>query len=285
MEKEKFSLKDHLFNREKVEKIASEIESVHPEFRKAEFVDAVLIEFPNLELKERIHHTSDCLRSFLPDSYMLTVDILLQSLPEPCSPELSDDDFGDFIYATYSHFVAKYGCTQEHLSYSLNALEEMTTRFSAEYSIRFFINAFPDETYLKLLEWTHQKHYHVRRLSSEGSRPKLTWSQKIDLPAEKTISILDQLFTDDTRFVTRSVANHLNDISKSNPDLVVSTLRKWKKTGRQYPDEMNFIIRHALRNLIKNGHAELALEQMSDWKGWAFQFNVPTKSLKSVIIN
>lgn len=256
MNKEKFSLKDHLFNEVKVRKIASEIKSVHAEFDTAGFASSVLQMFPSLELKARIHHISECLHQFLPDSFNEAVEILLQSLPDECDPSWSDNDFGDFIYAPYSHFVALYGCHQDHLPFSLSAIEKMTTRFSAEYSIRYFINAFPDETFEKLLEWTLHDHYHIRRLSSEGSRPKLPWSQKIIYSHDKTIPILNNLHADPTRFVTRSVANHINDISKINPDLVVNTLSQWKKTRLQHPSELDFMIRHSLRSLIKDGHTK-----------------------------
>lgn len=249
----KFSLKDHLFNRAKVESIATEIMQVHPEFKKSEFVDEVLEKFPQLELKERIYHITTCLRNFLPDSYRKAVEVLIHSLPAPCNPDLQDNDFGDFIYAPYNHFVAVYGCNKHDLAFSLTALEEFTTRFSAEDAIRYFINAFPKETMAKMLLWTNHPHYHVRRLASEGSRPKLPWCQKINIEPESTLPILQQLHSDNTRYVTRSVANHLNDISKNNPNLVVDTLEKWKKQDRQNPNEMDFIIRHALRTLIKNG--------------------------------
>jgi 3-methyladenine DNA glycosylase AlkC len=105
-----------------------------------------------------------------------------------------------------------------------------------------------------LLKWSKDPHYHVRRLSSEGSRPKLPWAQKIYIPIEESSPILDNLFYDPTRFVTRSVANHINDISKIDPELAISTLTKWKKSGIQNPKETDFIIRHSLRTLVKQGN-------------------------------
>jgi 3-methyladenine DNA glycosylase AlkC len=150
--------------------------------------------------------------------------------------------------------VAKNGCTKEYLKFSLHALYEITQRFSTEDAIRYFINASPKETLKELLRLTKDKHYHVRRLCSEGTRPKLPWSQKINIPVSASICILDNLFYDKTRFVTRSVANHINDISKINPDLALSTLEKWKKSGKQKSKEMDYIIRHALRTLIKQGN-------------------------------
>ena len=156
----------------------------------------------------------ECLKKYLPADYAEAVNILLKALPEPLNENRTDDDFGDFIYAPYSDFVAHYGCIEANLAFSLAALKEMTKRFSAEDAIRYFINAFPKETLKTLYAWTSDSNYHVRRLCSEGTRPKLPWSQKINIPPEDALPILHALFADKTRYVTRSVANHLNDIAK-----------------------------------------------------------------------
>jgi 3-methyladenine DNA glycosylase AlkC len=256
LQTEKFSLKNHLFNNVKIQHIATEIAAVFPAFQNEKFVKDTLNSFPQLELKERIVHIADCLKKYLPKTYPEALEIILKALPEPCNPNLRDNDFGDFIYAPYSHFVVVNGCNQKHLEISLNALEQITMRFSAEDAIRYFINAFPQRTSEKLMEWTMHPHYHVRRLASEGSRPKLPWSQKINLSVEQALPILDALFADATRFVTRSVANHLNDISKTHPQIVIQTLQKWKNTKLQEAKEMDFMVKHALRTLIKSGNTE-----------------------------
>lgn len=249
-----FSLKDQLFNKQKVSLIAAEIEVVYPEFNKTAFVKTVCDQFSELELLERLNWIRDCLRNFLPDSYRDAVSILLQSLPEPCDPSLTDDDFGDFIYGPYGAFVAHYGCNAEDLEFSLSALKEMTTRFSVEGPIRSFINAFPEQTFEVLKLWTEDCHYHVRRLASEGTRPTLPWAKKITTSHRDPLPILDSLYADQTRYVTRSVANHLNDISKIDPDLVIKTLKRWQKEGKQTDSEMDFIVRHSLRTLEKKGY-------------------------------
>lgn len=251
---EKVLLKDILFNKAKVEHLAGEIHRVHSSFPKNEFVRDVVAKFPELELKARIAWIAECLKKYLPSDYKRAVGILVKSLPSPNNPELADDDFGDFIYAPYAEYVAKNGCTKEHLQFSLGALYEMTQRFSAEDAIRYFLNAFPKETLKELLSWTNDSHYHVRRLCSEGTRPKLPWSQKINIPVSAPLSILDNLYTDKTRFVTRSVANHVNDISKIDADLAIDTLAKWQKADKQREAEMDYIIRHALRTLVKQGN-------------------------------
>jgi 3-methyladenine DNA glycosylase AlkC len=251
---ERFLLKDHLLNREKVSYLASEIYEVFPGFDRDGFVEKVVGRFPELELKARISWISEVLFEFLPSDFCVAVSLLLESLPAPCDPLKTDDDFGDFIYAAYAEFVAVYGCQKETLVFSLNALKEITKRFSVEFAIRSFINAFPDETLAELVIWSRDDHYHVRRLVSEGTRPKLPWAQKVLIAPSRALPLLDGLFFDSTRFVTRSVANHLNDISKIDPELVLSTLDRWKKTQKQSPKEMDFMIKHALRTLVKNGH-------------------------------
>lgn len=253
---EKFLLKDLLFNRVKVEKIATEIAQVYPSFDQSEFVGAVMARFPDLELKARIAWIAECLKRYLPQDYRDAVGILRKALPAPNNPERTDDDFGDFIYAPYADFVAKNGCTRAYLDLSLNALYEITQRFSVEDAIRYFINAFPTETLKELLRWTTDPHYHVRRLCSEGTRPKLPWAQKINIPVTAPLAILDNLFADRTRFVTRSVANHINDIAKIDAELALNTLARWQAAQTQAPAEMDYIIRHALRTLIKDGHPQ-----------------------------
>lgn len=251
---EKVLLKDLLLNKAKVEQIAGEIQRVHSSFEKNEFVRDCLAKFPELELKARISWIAECLKKYLPNDYKRAVSILVRALPAPNNPELSDDDFGDFIYAPYAEYVAKNGCTKVHLQLSLNTLYEITQRFSVEDAIRYFINAFPKETLKELLKWSKDKNYHVRRLSSEGTRPKLPWSQKINIAVSAPLPILNNLFSDTTRFVTRSVANHINDISKIDPDLAIDTLTKWPKSGKQKLEEMEYIVRHALRTLVKQGN-------------------------------
>ncbi len=250
----KLLLKDQLFNRQKVSLLSDELHEAFPLFQKIKFVLEIVEKFPELELKARIAWMTKCLKKYLPNEYREAVAIILKALPKPNNPNLSDDDFGDFIYAPYADFVAQYGCTKENLAFSLKALREMTTRFSAEDAIRYFINAFPKETMKELQIWSKDAHYHVRRLCSEGTRPKLPWSQKINIPITDPLPILENLFSDRTRFVTRSVANHINDISKIEPDVAIDKLAKWKKSEKQKPEEMEYIIRHSLRTLVKQGN-------------------------------
>jgi 3-methyladenine DNA glycosylase AlkC len=253
---ERFSLKDHLFNEVKVKKLAKDITRVYPGFDERGFVQAVVREFPQLELMQRIAHISAMLREYLPEDYLEALTVLVASLPPPCDPSLSDDDFGEFIYAPYGHFVSGYGCEKRYLKESLAAIKEITQRFSCEWAIRNFLNTFPKETLAELKRWTKDSHYHVRRLVSEGTRPNLPWAKKVKIASVDTLPLLEVLYTDKTRFVTRSVANHLNDIAKTEPALVVSTLTRWQASGKQSESEMKFILKHALRTLVKQGNRD-----------------------------
>jgi 3-methyladenine DNA glycosylase AlkC len=253
---EKIVLKDVLFNKTKINLLACELTEAYPAFNKNLFIQDAISKFPQLELKARITWIAECLKNHLPNHYQTAITIIINALPSPSNPELSDGDFGDFIYAPYAEYIARYGCNKKDLALSLNALYEITQRFSAEDAIRYFINSFPNETFKKLFIWSTDKHYHVRRLASEGTRPKLPWAQKINTPITTPIPILDNLFFDSTRFVTRSVANHINDISKTDPDLAIHTLSRWKKTKQQNPKEMAYILQHSLRSLVKLGNVK-----------------------------
>ena len=251
--KSSFSLKDQLFNPQKVEYLSNLIVQAYPTFDASGFHQTVIAAFPTLELKQRITHITTCLNQYLPDDYLTALEILMTALPPPLDPTKLDDDFGDFIFSPLSLYVATYGCKDEYLGPSLAALREMTQRFSAEYAIRFFINAFPAATLAFLLDCAKDSNYHVRRLASEGTRPKLPWAQNLTIDYQQPLPILECLFTDPTRFVTRSVANHMNDISKLDADLVVETLKRWQSNEQQGVEEMNFILEHALRSLVKKG--------------------------------
>ncbi len=252
--KEKFLLKDELFNPDKVHKIATEIKAVYSAFDQKAFERDVLKPFPKLELKERMYHIRDMFALYLPGDYREAVDILVKSLPDELDTNRSDNDFGDFIYAPYSEFVTAFGCSRIELSFSLQALREITKRFSVEFAIRDFINAYPEETFTMLEACSLSDNYHERRLASEGLRPKLPWAKKINSEYDKALFILNNIFYDKTRYVTRSVANHLNDISKIDPELVIATLKRWKASRKQNEREMDYIIGHALRTLVKHGN-------------------------------
>ena len=249
MAKAKVILKDELFNKDTVSTMSKAIKEVYKSLDEETFINEVISEFDKLELKGRIHWISTILKNHLPISFKEAVDILLKSLDNV-------DSEGMFAFSAYPDFVAQNGCNKVDLELSLYMLGEFTTMFSSEFAIRFFINMYPKVTYLKMLEWSKSDNVHQRRLASEGLRPKLPWAKGIDFDIYKGILPLDNLYYDKERYVTRSVANHLNDISKIDPSLVLSTLSKWRNSQKQDNKEMEYIISHSLRTLVKKGHKE-----------------------------
>ena len=247
MDNNKLLLKDQLFNKENVTYLSFLIKNVYPKFDSVQFEKEVLKKFPVLELKERIFWIRENIEKLLPDDYEETLDVLLKSLEKELGKE-------DFIFASFSDYVSTNGCNSKDLHKSLNALGEFTKFFSAEFAIRSFINEFPEESFLKMLDWSKSKNIHQRRLSSEGLRPKLPWAKSINFDYIKGLKVLDNLFYDKERYVTRSVANHMNDISKIDPDYTVELLEKWKDSKKQNEKEMNYIIAHSLRTSVKKGH-------------------------------
>ncbi len=262
---EKFSLKDHLFNRDTVGYLAGLFAAADRGFPRDRFIDDAVAAFPSLELKARIAHMADVLSTCLPSDFGAAADLIEASLPPPLDPSRTDDDFGHFIFAPLGDYVVMHGL-ERHFARAMQAIEALTQRFSMEFAIRPFLNRWPDETMAILTVWADHPSYHVRRLVSEGTRARLPWAGRIDIGSDRTLPLLHRLYADPARFVTRSVANHLNDIAKADPDLAVATIARWSAEGRQGPDEMNWIARHALRTLVKDGHGP-ALAQLGYAQG------------------
>ena len=242
-------MKDQLFNADKVAGLACRFA---PPFDAKAFEADVMARLPELELKARIDWIAECCVAHLPDDFPAAVAAIRAALPPPLDPTLSDDDFGDFIYAPLGEFAVKAGL-ETHPDLALDLLEDLTQRFSMEWALRPFLNRWPERTWAKLEAWVVHDSYHVRRLVSEGTRPKLPWGMGIDLASGAALPLLEKLAADRTRFVTRSVCNHLNDISKTKPDLVLDTLDLWRDGIGQTPAEMGWMTRHALRGLVKAG--------------------------------
>ncbi len=146
-------------------------------------------------------------------------------------------------------FVEKYGLDHPDLSY--HAIEEITKRNTGEYAIRPFLVRYPTETITRMKIWSHSENVHLRRLASEGGRPRLPWAKKLDQFIEyptPLLPILRTLKSDPSRYVQKSVANCLNDILKDNQEVARTEIEKWLPTEVQ---STKWIIKHALRNELK----------------------------------
>ncbi len=250
-----FSLKDELFNRERVEYLAGLFAAADRGFNADAFIRGTMQKLLRLELKERIVHIASTLESHLDPDFKIAARQITAALPPPLDPTKTDDDFGDFIFAPLGEYVVRNGQAKPHVKLSLQTLKQITQRFSMEDAIRAFIRAHQEPTMATLATWANDKNYHVRRLVSEGTRPRLPWSGRLSLAVTEPLPLLDTLHADKTRYVTRSVANHLNDISKTDPDVVLKTLKKWQAAGQQDLEELRWMSKHALRTLVKQGDA------------------------------
>ena len=137
-----FSLKDDLFNPHSVCELCAGLKRAYKPFQKKRFEQTILQRFPELELKERVHWMVEILGK----DFAATLEILKTALPPPLDPTKSDDDFGKYIWIVPAEFVAKHGCTKQHLSISLAFLRDATQRFTAEGAIRPFLKTFPVQT-------------------------------------------------------------------------------------------------------------------------------------------
>ena len=238
-------LKETLFNKELVTMFSNQIGEVYPAFNKELFIIETTKSFIGLELKERMSSVRVSLEKHMPISYIETLTIF--------SKVFTKTTQSHFIYGSILEYIEKNGCNKEYLTLSLEKLGEFTSSFSAEFAIRPFLNEFPQRTLGIILKWSRSDDYHKRRLASEGTRPSLPWAMNINVNYQDASKALDNLYGDSQRYVTRSVANHLNDISKIDPSFVLDKLELWIKSNKQNPKEMEYITKHSLRTLIKQG--------------------------------
>ena len=230
------------FNPARYRVLARQLMSIESRFDEQQFLDLTLEGLESRELKARLHQTVVAIHAALPGPFRSNITILKRFAP---MIEHS------FIAVGLSDYVAAYGLKQPKLS--LPALRFFTCFGSAEFAIRPFIVADQSPTLAVMQQWAQDPDEHVRRLASEGARPRLPWGQQIrSLIADPrpAFPILTSLRSDPSLYVRKSVANHLNDISKDNAELMLDLVESWDLTV----PETKWIVQHGLRSLIKQGH-------------------------------
>ena len=241
-------LKDQIDER-LARQIAERIAIVYPAFEAVAFVSAVAAELDALELKARNRHIADKLRQFLPADYAAALRILLAILDDSRGFEPIDN--AGLRLMAIPCFIERHGA--EHPDESLDAMPIVTRVSSCEFAIRPLLAIDPKATMARLRQWATDDDEHVRRLASEGSRPRLPWGEQLtDFIADPspTLALLETLKDDPSLYVRRSVANHLNDIGKDHPDLLLARMEAW---AAEAGEERLWLINHALRTLVKRG--------------------------------
>ncbi|MEK6154028.1 DNA alkylation repair protein [Flavobacteriaceae bacterium 3-367] len=242
----------NIYSTEFFEKFTAIVELHLPRFDRSAFLEQIYDdEWENRELKQRMRHISLVLKDQLSDDFEQNAEFILKIIPELREAGFRADKL-EFIFLP--DFVEIYGL--KAYGTSVKTMEQLTQFVSCEFAVRPFVITYEKEMMAQMLSWSKHDHPAVRRLASEGCRPRLPWAMAI--PALKDdpaliFPILENLKNDVSEDVRRSVANNLNDISKDHPELVVSLAKKWK--GKRMKTDK--LLKHACRTLLKQGSPEV----------------------------
>ncbi len=235
-------LVNQFFQRPFFDQLGSAISLSYPPWHQQAFMTDIYNNgWDDLTLTQRMARISQVLRKHLPEDYAEALQILFGA-------SRSAEGFNGMVF---SDFVGQFGLHDPEMS--LDALEQFTQIGSAEFAIRQFILHHEQLTMARMLDWTGHSNEHVRRLASEGCRPRLPWA--VALPKYKkdpspVVPILERLKDDPSLYVRKSVANHLNDLTKDNPERVLDLVESWQQGASTHTQ---WIIKHALRSLVKLG--------------------------------
>ena len=231
------------------ELLADRIIKVYKDFPKSDYVNAIKRKSENIGYTQRIELHADELHNYLPKEFKKASKILVSILGEENKNETGM--FSEFYWVMpIGKFMEKYGL--ENFNESMHAIGEITKRNTGEYAIRPFIRLYPEKALKVMTEWAHSSNFHLRRLASEGLRPKLPWATKLDTfndNPEQVFEILEILKEDEVIFVKKSVANHLTDWLKVNKAPTVVLIKKWEKSSN---NNTKWIIKRATRKIDIN---------------------------------
>lgn len=249
-----------LLDTEAVDCLAHNIGLVHSAFDGHAFKSLALTNIAALGIMDRSAHIAAALKATLPAKFSEATDILLNTLTPP-NVHTERLGLSVFFYLPHTRFIADYGRDPQHnagedpFDTAMRAQYELTRRFTAEFSIRPFLMHDFERTLNQLTLWLNDADPHVRRLCSEGCRPRLPWGARIPQlikDPRPTLPILEALKNDPSLYVRRSVANHLGDIAKDHPALAFEVCERWLTNADK---DLKWVIRHAVRHPAKQGNA------------------------------
>jgi len=226
--------------------LSDKIKEVHPEFDAEVFIKTIDAGVVDKTYTKRIVFIAEQLHQHLPNNYEEAIKILLDILGDE-----NPDETGMFTNYWWimpiGKFIEIYGI--QHFEISINAIEEVTKRNTGEYAIRPFINKYPNKCLKRIKIWAKSENFHLRRLATEGLRPKLPWAPKLDTfieNPEPVFEILEILKEDKIMFVKKSVGNHLTDWLKVNPEPTKRLIHEWRKSENEHTQ---WIIKRATRKI------------------------------------
>ena len=224
--------------------LSDKIIAMHKTFPQKEFCRSVKKEVVGKTYTQRVEIIADNLHKYLPEKYSEALAILIKIL----GPENEEETgmFTNFYWLMpVGKFVEKYGL--DNFTESIKTIEEITKRNTGEYAIRPYARKYPAKTLVVCTKWAKSKNFHLRRLASEGLRPKLPWSPKLDVwndNPKPIFAILELLKEDEVKFVKKSVANHVRDWMKVNPKEAKKLITDWSKSKNEHT---KWILKHAQR--------------------------------------
>lgn len=241
-----------IYNQKFFDDFIDVILQINPDFKKKSFYNSIYDkEWENRELKQRMRHISIVLNNHLFESYEKNVVFILKLISQLEKNNIKEKSI-EFMFLP--DFIELYGL--ENYNTSVKAFERITEFTSCEFAVRPFIIKYQVKMIKQMVLWSKNKHLMVRRLATEGCRPRLPWAMAIPSLKDNPIpiiSILEQLKNDNSEIVRRSVANNLNDISKDNPSTVIKLVKSWQGKTK----ETDWLIKHACRTLLKQGNLEV----------------------------
>ena len=250
------------FDKELAKELSDKLSAVDKKFDKKNFVKSILSQIKDLELKDRVEVFADELHNQYDGKYSRGIKQLSKIL----GPENLEETgmFTNFYWVMpLAKYVEKYGLDDYDIS--IKAIEEITKRNTSEYAIRPYLVKYPKKTIAQMKKWSKDKNFHVRRLSSEGLRPRLPWAPKLDAfieNPETILPILNQLKDDKSKYVQKSVANCINDILKDNPEIAKELINSWNV--KEIGAERKWIVKHSLRKLLK-ANDDWATKVVASW--------------------
>jgi 3-methyladenine DNA glycosylase AlkC len=230
---------------ESVRRLADGVAAAWPPFRGDDFVSAATTGLGGLELKDRVRHVARALDGALPLPFPEAAAALREA-----AARVRLDMWSGWPATDY---VGTHGI--DHLDEAMATLAALTPYATGEFAVRPFLDRYRDDTLKIMYGWAGSADEHLRRLASEGSRPRLPWGSRVRwlMSPGPTLPILDLLRDDPSEYVRRSVANHVNDLAKDHPDVAVDLLGRWRAEGGSHVER---VVRHAVRGLIRAGHPE-----------------------------
>jgi len=231
--------------------IADQFSQVNPDFNKEQFITRIFsADFNNMEWKQRTKHTTQTLHEFMPSNFPEAIALITQVVENLIATGYP----GGLEYIIFPDYIETYGV--EHFETAVQSLEIITQFITCEFAVRPFIIKYKERMISVMEQWARSPNAQVRRLASEGIRPRLPWAMAIPFlkkDPSPILPILDLLKNDVSETVRRSVANNLNDISKDNPDILLAIAKNWKGISK----DTDGIIKHGCRTLLKQGHPEI----------------------------